>query len=106
MILTLDLFFGLKSKPKKEVKEKKERVKTKVVKLSYMENKEFETILDVIDELEQKVKQIDIDISTVGSDFDKLNQLVVLREELEKEINEKYERFEYLNDIHEQSLIK
>ena len=40
-----------------------------------------------IDELEQKVKQIDIDISTVGSDFDKLNQLVVLREELEKEIN-------------------
>ena len=71
-----------------------------------MENKEFETILDVIDELEQKVKQIDIDISTVGSDFDKLNQLVVLREELEKEINETYERFEYLNDIHEQSLIK
>ena len=83
----------------KDLTEKKERVKEKKLKFTYKEEREFETIDEDIENLENKISEIDILMDKNSRDFGKLQELMKEKEETEAELEHKYERCEYLNDL-------
>lgn len=83
----------------KDLTEKKERVKEKKLKFTYKEEREFETIDEDIENLENKISEIDILMDKNSRDFGKLQELMKEKEEAEAELEHKYERWEYLNDL-------
>ena len=87
-----------KEKPK-DLTEKKERVKEKKLKFTYKEEREFETIDEDIENLENKISEIDTLMDKNSRDFGKLQELMKEKEEVEAELEHKYERWEYLNDL-------
>ena len=83
----------------KDLSEKKERVKEKKLKFTYKEEREFETIDEDIEKLENKISEIDALMDKNSRDFGKLQELMKEKEETEAELEHKYERWEYLNDL-------
>jgi ATP-binding cassette subfamily F protein uup len=82
---------------------KKERTfvgKTKL-KFSYKEQKEYEIIDDDIAELENEISEIEELIVKNTSDYVKLQELSDKKNELDKTLSEKMERWVYLNDLSE-----
>lgn len=94
--------------PKEEVKTKKSTGKndwkqnrpTKL-KFSYMEQKEFETIDEDIAKLEEKLEKLDADMMANATNSAKLSELTLEKEVAEKQLEEKMERWVYLNDLAE-----
>ena len=94
--------------PKEEVKAKKSTGKndwkqnrpTKL-KFSYMEQKEFETIDEDIAKLEEKLEKLDADMMANATNSAKLSELTLEKELAEKQLEEKMERWVYLNDLAE-----
>lgn len=74
------------------------------IKLTYKEQKEFDTILEEIDNLESDLKEVEAFINTNYSNYNLCKDYYLKKEELEKQIEEKMIRWEYLNDIYEKSL--
>ena len=72
------------------------------LKFSYKEQKEFETIDDDIARLEAKVEKIDADMMANATNSVKLKELMAEKEEAEAALEEKMDRWVYLNDLHEQ----
>ncbi len=93
-----------KSKPEKKAtngkKFKKEHQKK--LKFTYKEQKEFETIDDDIAKLEEKIEQLDEEIMENATNSGKLAELTQQKEETEEALNEKMDRWVYLNDLAEQ----
>ncbi|WP_300276058.1 ABC-F family ATP-binding cassette domain-containing protein [Peptacetobacter sp.] len=92
------------SKPEKSIKQKKEPVieKTKVdkkTKFSYKEQKEFDSIDSDIEQLEKKISALEESTVMYATDFTKLQEIMNEKAELEKELEYKYERWEYLNEL-------
>lgn len=71
------------------------------LKFSYKEQKEFETIDDVIVALEQKIEALDADIMANATNSGRLNELTQQKEAAETQLEEKMERWIYLNDLAE-----
>lgn len=74
----------------------------KKVKFSYNEKREYETIESDIEKLENKIADLDEKILKNASDFGKLNALTKEKEEVEAELLEKMDRWEYLEEIAQQ----
>jgi len=72
------------------------------LKFSYKEQKEFETIDDDIAKLEAKIEKIDADMMANATNSVKLKELMAEKEEAEKALEEKMDRWVYLNDLNEQ----
>lgn len=75
--------------------------RTKKLKFSYKEQREFETIDEDIAALESAIEEVDGRISEAGSDYCKLQELTAKRDELTAALDEKMERWVYLNDLAE-----
>lgn len=73
----------------------------KKLKFSYKEQREFETIDDDIAALESAIEEVDGRIAEAGSDYCKLQELTAKRDELTAALDEKMERWVYLNDLAE-----
>ena len=73
----------------------------KKLKFTYKEEREYETIEADIEALEAKIGELDAKMLTVASDFGKLNALTKEKEEVEQQLEEKMERWEYLEDLAE-----
>lgn len=71
------------------------------LKFSYKEQKEYEAIEDEIALLEEKIEKLDADMSESASDFVKLNALAKDKEEAEHLLEEKMERWMYLQELAE-----
>ena len=71
------------------------------IKFTYMEQKEYETIDDEIEKLETKVSELDDEIAKNATSYSKLAELTKEKEDVEKQLEEKLERWEYLNDLAE-----
>ena len=82
----------------KEPEEKTEAAKEKQ-KLTYMEQKEWAEIEDVIAGLEEKSQTLQKDMAENGSDFEKLSKLQQELDATEETIAEKWERWEYLSQF-------
>ena len=89
-------------KPKKAA-EKKERVFVgeKKLKFSYKEQREYDTIDDDIAALEQQIEDTETEIGKSTSDYVKLQELSDRKTALEQQLEEKMERWLYLNDLAE-----
>ena len=66
-----------------------------------MEQKEFDTIDEDIAVLEGKIENLEGEISRNATDFVRLNELVKEKEEAEAQLEEKMDRWVYLNDLAE-----
>lgn len=71
------------------------------IKFTYMEQKEYETIDDDIEKLETKVSELDDEIARNATSYSKLAELTKEKEDVERQLEEKMERWEYLNDLAE-----
>ena len=75
--------------------------RTHAVKLrfSYKEAKEYETIEDDISKMEERIAVIDREMAAKASDYSALNQLMEEKEQLEADLIEKMDRWEYLEEL-------
>lgn len=72
---------------------------TKKLKMSYKEEKEFETIENDIATLEQQIEDTDNEMLKAANDFVKLGELSAKKEELQKELEHKMDRWMYLEEL-------
>ncbi|WP_270475021.1 ABC-F family ATP-binding cassette domain-containing protein [Clostridium cochlearium] len=84
-----------------ETKNNKSKPKNKSLKFSYKEKLEYEQIDEIIEDLEEKIVKLDEEISENTSDFQKLQELLTEKENLEKLLEEKMDRWTYLNELAE-----
>ena len=71
------------------------------LKFTYKEQREYETIDDEIAKLEEKVSALDADILANATNSGKLNELTKEKAQAEQELEEKMDRWVYLNDLAE-----
>ncbi|SHK00238.1 ATP-binding cassette, subfamily F, uup [Geosporobacter subterraneus DSM 17957] len=83
-------------------KKQPEQVKVKPLKFSFKEQKEFEEIDDVIVDLESKIQEIEERILQAASEYSVLQQLVEEKEALQKQLEQKMDRWMYLNELAEE----
>lgn len=82
-------------------KESVKKVKETRLKFTYAEQKEFDTVEDDIGNIEDRLSEIDDEMNRNAKDFVMLNKLNTEKEELEKELEHKMERWEYLTELYE-----
>lgn len=75
------------------------RPKQKKLKFSYHEAKEYETIEEDIALLEEKLTALEEEMNVCGADFGRLAELSKEKEQLDEQLLEKMERWEYLEDL-------
>ncbi|MBN8207642.1 ABC-F family ATP-binding cassette domain-containing protein [Bacillus sp. NTK071] len=88
----------LEAEEKKQVKEDVVQEKTRPTKLSYNEKKEWETIQDTIEKIEQRIEDVKNQITESGSDFAKVDELYKEEQALTMELEEKIERWSELSE--------
>ncbi|EGP4758589.1 ABC transporter ATP-binding protein [Enterococcus faecium] len=104
-----ELYYGNMSSyllKQKELQQPVEKVKPKTQskepagkkKLSYMEQKEWETIEEDIAELEEKISLLQEEMNHQGDDFTRLQELQNDVSETEAQLEEKMARWEYLSE--------
>ena len=71
------------------------------LKFSYKEHKEYESIEGEIAGLEEKIESLEKEILGAATDFVKLNELTKEKEAAEQELEEKMDRWMYLEDLKE-----
>lgn len=82
---------------------KKEKPKpSKRLKFTYNEQREFETIDSDIEKLEHKIESLESDSIKFATDFVKLQEILNEKANAEAELEHKYERWEYLNNLAEE----
>jgi ATP-binding cassette subfamily F protein uup len=75
--------------------------KEKPLKFSFKEQKEYEEIDTVVAKLESKIEETEEKINKTSSDYTLLQQLIADKQELEGQLEEKMERWVYLNELAE-----
>ena len=74
----------------------------KKIRFTYKEQKEFESIDDDIAELEGEIEKLDQEIAQNVTNSSRLNDLLKEKEQIEQALDEKMDRWVYLNDLNEQ----
>ena len=88
------------SKNENEVKEKKAKPRgPQKLKFTYKEQKEYETIEEDIAKLEEELEALDHEMLQNATNSFKLSELTAKQEELQKTLDEKMERWMYLEDL-------
>ena len=72
------------------------------LKFSYKEQRDYETIEGEMADLEERISSLEQEIQASAHDFVKLNQLMAEKEEAEAALEEKMERWVYLNELAEE----
>lgn len=89
------------SRPDEKIKTEKPRGEKKL-KFSFKEQREWETIEDDIAALETRIGELDGEMEKNVSDYAKLNELMEEKTQREMMLEEKMDRWMYLNDLAEQ----
>lgn len=91
---------GNGAKPYPQTGQKGQRTRgPQKLKFTYQEQKDYETIEADIAALEEKIGKFDEEMAAVSTDFVKLNQLTAEKEETEKLLEEKMDRWMYLEEL-------
>ncbi len=77
------------------------RTPSTTLKFTYKEQKEYDTIDDDIAALEEKLSMLNEEIAKNSSNYSRLTELSAQKEDAEAALNEKMERWDYLNDLAE-----
>jgi len=81
---------------RKTIKDRQDKLK-----FTYKERKEYETIEEEITSLEEKLQKLEAQMIENGYDFVRLNELTIEKESTEQLLEEKMERWMYLQDLAE-----
>lgn len=73
----------------------------KPLKMTYQEQKDYETINDKIENLETSIISVEEEMSKITSDYVKLQELSDKKTKLETELEAAYDRWVYLSDLAE-----
>ena len=94
---------GTEEQPKKAESSPKDTWKQREPKLkfTFKEQREFESIDDDIAKLEEKIETLDAQIAANATNSVKLRELMEKKEETENALDEKMDRWVYLNDLNE-----
>ena len=84
-----------------EIKEAKKEVKLDIPRFTSQEKKEYDNIEEVIEKLEEKINNYQKEKLTITTDYQKLIEIDNKINELNKELDDKIERWEYLTSIAE-----
>ncbi len=87
------------TKEPKAERQQKPREKTR---FSFKEQREFEEIDGIIASLEEQIEQAQLQINSNTSDYSVLQEWIEKKENLEAQLEEKMERWVYLNELNEQ----
>lgn len=82
-----------------KVVQAKPKVKKEKKALNYTEKKEWENIEDELFALDEKIKQNEADMLTYGKDLEKLQSLTQKHDDLNKALEDKMNRWEYLSQF-------
>lgn len=88
--------------PDKEKTGNKEKPKTKKLKFTYQEQREFDEIDSVIAGLEEKLAALEAQMDKYANDYGKLREVMAEKEQVEEQLEFKMDRWVYLNDLNEQ----
>lgn len=88
-------------KPKEKADKKSWKQKDTRLKFTYNEQREYETIDEDIEKLEEKIAATEQQMEENASQYTKLGELTEEKAKLEQQLNEKMERWVYLNDLAE-----
>lgn len=77
------------------------RTKERELRMSYKEQKDYETIDARMEQLQGELERLDGEIEKNASDFVKLTELTQKREQTQKELDQAEERWLYLTDLAE-----
>ena len=75
--------------------------KPKKKKMTYNEQREFETIEDKISDVEKRLEEIAVELNNTGSNFEKAQELMSEENELNEKLDYMIERWTYLTEIAE-----
>lgn len=89
------------SENKKESAETRKQNRPVKLKFTFKEQREYETIDDDIAALEEKIEKLDQEIMANATNSGKLNELTKEKEQAEADLEEKMDRWVYLNDLAE-----
>lgn len=94
---------SVKSLPAEEApkKSREGRTHSQKLKFTYKEQREFDTIEDDIAVLEKKLGELEAAIGEAASQYTKLEELMKEKEAAERALEEKMDRWVYLNDLAE-----
>ena len=96
-IASSESFAKAPNAPKASVTDKKKNP----TKFTFNEQREFDQIEDIISDLEQRLQELGKEIESAASDFEKLQLLVDRQQMLERELEMRFERWTYLNELAE-----
>jgi ATP-binding cassette subfamily F protein uup len=82
---------AIKEAPREEATSQKK-------KLTYLEQKEWETIEEEIAQLEEQIERLKEEMLHQGSDFTKLQSIQTSIDQTTEQLDQKYARWEYLSD--------
>lgn len=87
-------------KPEQSTKQSYKK-KDEKLKFSYKEKREFEEIDDIIEKLEQKLIHLEEEMEVYATQYTKIQELMEEKDATEKILEEKMERWSYLNELAE-----
>lgn len=90
-----------KSPKEKKVNISYKRNKEKPLKFTYKEQREYETIDDEITKLEDKIEKVEAQMGQTTTDYILLQELTEEKSKLETALEEKMQRWVYLNELAE-----
>lgn len=80
---------------------REQKQKNKKLKFTFKEQKEFETIEEEIEALENRISGLEEEMMASATSYGKLGELTKQKEKAEKELEYKMERWEYLTELAE-----
>ncbi|MEG0227086.1 MAG: ABC-F family ATP-binding cassette domain-containing protein [Lachnospiraceae bacterium] len=93
---------ALEGKPLDAEEKNAGRTQNRKLKFSFKEQREYDVIDEEVAKLEAHLEVLEGQITAAASDYGKLNRLLQEKEEWEMQLEEKMERWVYLNDLAEQ----
>lgn len=91
---------GSESKADTQATQKGQRVRgPRKLKFTYQEQKDYETIESDIEALEEKIEVLEKEMAAASTDFVKLNQFMTEKEAAESMLEEKMDRWMYLEEL-------
>ncbi len=78
-----------------------DKKKEKPLKFSFKEQKEYTEIDRIVADIESNIEETEQKISKTSSDYTLLQKLIAEKEDLEQQLEEKMERWVYLNELAE-----
>lgn len=93
---------AVKTREKGDLSSGKGKPREVKLKFSYHEQKEFEEIDDIIAGLEDSIARLEAEMAGEASNYSRLNELMARKEACERQLEEKMDRWVYLNDLAEQ----